>query len=143
MTLAGEATASADVLVGDAFGARAVPWHLSTVEFAREIRRVLRPRGVYALNVIDQGPLRLARAEAATLREVFGDVALVARSGAGGRPRGGNLVLLASETALPSGARTTARGARTYDDRATAHFAAGADPLRDLDAPADQLLSRR
>ena len=34
VTLADEPTASADVLIGDAFGARAVPWHLATVEFA-------------------------------------------------------------------------------------------------------------
>ena len=61
---------------------------------------------------------------------------------AAGRPGGGNLVLLASETALPRGVRPTSRGARTYDRRAAARFAAGAEPLRDLDAPADQLLSR-
>jgi MFS family permease len=143
VTLAGEATASADVLVGDAFGARAVPWHLSTVEFAREIRRVLRPAGLYALNVIDQPPLRLVRAEAATLREVFADVALVAHRGPGGRPGGGNLVLLASERPLPRALRPASRGARTYDGPATGRLAAGAEPLRDLDAPADQLLSRR
>ena len=142
VTLAGEATASADLLVGDAFGARAVPWHLSTVEFAREIRRVLRPGGVYALNVIDQPPLGLARAEVATLRAVFADVALVAEPGVSGRPAGGNLILLASETALPRGVRTTSRDARTYDRPAAARFAAGAEPLRDMDAPADQLLSR-
>jgi MFS family permease len=142
VTLTGEATASADLLVGDAFGGRAIPWHLSTVEFAREIRRVLRPAGVYALNLIDQPPLALARAEAATLREVFADVALVALPSATGRPTGGNLVLLASERALPGRLRSASRGARTYDGRATEHFAADAEPLRDLDAPADQLLSQ-
>ena len=142
VTLAGERTASADVVVGDAFSGRAVPWHLATVEFAREIRRVLRPGGVYALNVIDQPPLRLARAEAATLLEVFGDVALVARRGARGGPAGGNLVLLAAPARLPAGVRTTSRGARSYDRTATTRFAAGAAPLRDLDAPADQLVSR-
>ena len=142
VTLADEATASADLLVGDAFGARAIPWHLATVEYAREIRRVLRPRGVYALNLIDQPPLALARAEVATLRAVFADVALISRPSAAGRPAGGNLVLLASAAALPRGVRSAARGARTYDRRAAERFAAGAEPLRDLDAPADQLLSR-
>jgi hypothetical protein len=68
---------------------------------------------------------------------VFGDVALVAP-----RRGGGNFVLLASETGLPSGV-VTAREARTYDALATARFAGGADPLRDMDAPADQLLSGR
>jgi spermidine synthase len=132
VTLADEPTASADVLVGDAFSARAVPWHLATVEFAREIRRVLRPDGVYALNVIDQPPLDLVRAEAATLREVFGDVALV-----GPPAGGGNFVVLASEGQLAT--VRPSRGARVFDER----FARDADPLRDDDAPADQLLSRR
>ena len=98
------------MLVGDAFSARSVPWHLATVEFAREIRRVLRPGGVYALNLIDQPPLKLLRAEAATLLAVFGDVALVAGRAA---TRGGNFVLLASETSLPAEAASTSRGART------------------------------
>ena len=110
VTLRDEPTASADVLVGDAFGGRSVPWHLATVEFAREIRRVLRPDGVYALNVIDHGELGLLRAEAATLLEVFEDVRLVTH----GAP-GGNFVLLASETPLGAGVRTNARGARTLD----------------------------
>ena len=70
---------------------------------------------------------------------MFGDVALV---GPGGRAQG-NFVLLASETSLPAEAASTARGARTLDRDALARFAAGADRLRDLDAPADQLLPRR
>ena len=40
------ATESADVVIGDAFGGLAVPWHLTTVEFVREVERVLRPGGV-------------------------------------------------------------------------------------------------
>ena len=39
---------------------------------------MLRPDGVYLLNVIDYGELALLRAEAATLLEAFADVALVA-----------------------------------------------------------------
>jgi MFS family permease len=135
VTLADEPADSADVLVGDAFSARSVPWHLATVEFAREIRRVLRLGGVYALNVIDQPPLKLLKAEAATLLNTFGDVALV-----GPASGGGNFVLLASETRLP--APKGSRDARVLDREASMGFAAGADPLRDLDAPADQLISR-
>ena len=145
VTLADEPTGSADVLVGDAFSARAVPWHLATVEFAREIRRVLRPGGVYALNVIDQPPLKLVRAEAATLLAAFGDVALVAPAAAAvqsGAVAGGNLVLLAAEARLPAGALEPSRGARVLDRAALERFVAGADRLRDLDAPADQLISR-
>ena len=141
VTLRGEPSDSADVLVGDAFGGRSVPWHLTTVEFAAEIRRVLRPGGVYALNVIDYGPLDLVRAVAATLLRTFDDVALVAQREGDGAPSGGNLVFLASEAPLAEGAGSTARGARTDGRGAVARLAAGADPLTDDDAPADQLLT--
>ena len=57
MTMRDQPSRSADVVVGDAFGGRAVPWHLATREWAAEVRRVLRPGGLYALNVIDQGGL--------------------------------------------------------------------------------------
>jgi spermidine synthase len=130
VTLREQPDASADLLVGDAFGGRSVPWHLATVEFAREIRRVLRPGGLYALNLIDQEPLALLRAETATLLAVFEHVALVA-----GAEPGGNFVLLASDAPLPE-PRATAIGGDTLT-----RFAGDADPLRDLDAPADQLLS--
>jgi SAM-dependent methyltransferase len=45
-----------DVVIGDAFADMAVPWHLTTLEFTREVRRVLRPGGRYAVNVIDGWP---------------------------------------------------------------------------------------
>ncbi len=140
VTLRGLDGDSADLLVGDAFSSRAVPWHLATAEWVEEVRRVLRPGGLYALNVIDQEPLKLLRAEAATLLEAFADVRLVALAGPDG-PAGGNLVLLASERPIPSDVGSTARGAKTLDRAAVERLAAGADPLTDDDAPADQLLS--
>ncbi|HWT24861.1 MAG TPA: fused MFS/spermidine synthase, partial [Solirubrobacteraceae bacterium] len=142
VTLRAEPAASADVVVGDAFGGRSIPWHLATVEFTRDVRRVLRPEGLYALNVIDSGSLDLVRALGATLLEVFADVALVALPGPGGAGfAGGNLVFVASESRLPGATRTTARGATTAGRAAVARFVRGADPLRDDDAPADQLLT--
>ena len=66
-----------DLVVGDAFGGLAVPWHLTTREVAEQVRDVLTDDGVYAVNVIDYQPDRFARAEAATLRSVFGHVALL------------------------------------------------------------------
>jgi SAM-dependent methyltransferase len=123
LTLRGEPTDSADLVVGDAFGGVAVPWHLTTEEFARDIRRVLRPDGLYLLNVIDYEPRALVRAEQATLREVFEHVALV------GHPDpGGNHVFLASDAPLP------VLPAPQLD-------LPGGDVLRDDDAPADQLLT--
>ena len=134
MTLRQEPAASADVVVGDAFGGRAVPWHLATGEFVEEIRRVLRPGGLYALNVIDYRPLSLVRAEAATLLEAFGDVALVSHA----QP-GGNFVFLASDGPLPAGPDD----ARVLDRAEVVRLAGDTDPLRDDDAPADQLLTPR
>ncbi|HEX5910998.1 MAG TPA: fused MFS/spermidine synthase, partial [Thermoleophilaceae bacterium] len=127
MTMRDRPPGSADVVVGDAFGGRAVPWHLATREWAEEVRRVLRPGGVYALNVIDQGGLRLMRAEAATLLDVFADVRLVAKPGLAG----GNLVLVASGRRLPAPVGSRARGARTHGRAAVARLAAGSDPLTD------------
>jgi MFS family permease len=141
VTLRQEPDESADVVVGDAFGGRSIPWHLATREFLGDVRRVLRPRGLYALNLIDRGPLDLARAEAATLLDSFGEVALVARATAGDDPAGGNLVLLASDAPLP--ALRPPDGARVWRGRAVEAFAGDGDPLRDDDAPADQLLTPR
>jgi spermidine synthase len=140
VTLRDEPAASADVVVGDAFGGRTIPWHLATAEFVADIRRVLRSDGLYLLNVIDRGELALLRAEAATLLAAFTDVALVAVPEAG-RPRGGNLVLIASERPLPPAVAPASRGARTYDRAALAAFVGDADPLTDDAAPADQLIS--
>jgi hypothetical protein len=130
VTLREEPTDSADLVVGDAFGGLAVPWHLTTTEFVQDIRRVLRPHGLYALNVIDYPPLGLVRAEAATLLETFENVALVAHAG------GGNHVFLASDAELPPFSDTT--GGVELNPTALAD---GAEPLRDDDAPADQLLT--
>lgn len=139
---------AADLVVGDAFGGLAVPWHLTTREFLGDLRRVLRPDGVYALNLIDLGPLRLARAEAATLLGAFAHVALVGRPGERGEPGGGNLVFLAGERPLPLAAlrarlRTRGGDARAVllDRAGVARFAAGAEALTDDAAPADQLLT--
>jgi spermidine synthase len=141
VTLRGEPAGSADVVVGDAFGSRTVPWHLATAEFVADIRRVLRPGGLYLLNVIDDGDLDLLRAEAATLLDAFADVRLVAVPGADGRPAGGNLVLIASDHPLPPAVAPASRGAITYDRAALVDLVGDADPLTDDAAPADQLIS--
>ena len=137
MTLRDERSASADVVVGDAFGGRAVPWHLTTREFLHDVRRVLRARGIYAMNVIDQGELRFARAVAATLRDVFAHVALVAEPG----PAGGNLVLLASRSPIPARVLPRSRGAAAWTGAGLERVIDGAQVLTDDHAPADQLLS--
>jgi spermidine synthase len=127
--LAERPDASADVVIGDAFSGVVVPAHLATVEFAREVRRVLRPDGVYLLNVIDCPPLRVSRAEAATLLRAFAHVGLVAERDLLRERDAGNVVFLASSAPLPlDGVRKAAsRGAFPDDvlDRAAVATFAG------------------
>lgn len=125
-----------DVVIGDAFSSLAVPWHLTTREFLEDVRRVLDPRGVYALNLIDRGPLRLARAQVATLRRVFAHVALV-----GDTATGGNFVLLASPR--PIAAPAPDPGQQVLRGAELARFAGDARVLTDAHAPVDQLLTPR
>ncbi|HYN98895.1 MAG TPA: fused MFS/spermidine synthase, partial [Actinomycetota bacterium] len=95
-----QADSSRDVVVEDAFGGLAVPWHLTTLETAQEIRRILRPDGIYLVNVIDFAPLLFARAEAATIAEAFPHVALISRPDVLAGESGDNLVMVGSESPL-------------------------------------------
>lgn len=133
-------THSADVVVGDAFGNLAVPWHLATKEWTEEVKRVLKPGGLYALNVIDLGPLDLQRAEAATLLDSFADVRIVT-FGQEEHPIGGNAVLLASDRKIPETAASENKYATTLSFDEVKSFAEDAQILRDDYAPADQLLT--
>jgi MFS family permease len=131
---------SVDVVVGDAFGQLAVPWHLATSEWTDEVKRVLRPNGVYALNVIDHPPLDLQKAEAATLLEAFDHLRIVT-FGYEEHPLGGNAVMLASDRPIPSAAGSKSQIATTLGGRESESFGARGDVLRDDYAPADQLLT--
>ncbi|MBW3659340.1 MAG: fused MFS/spermidine synthase [Actinobacteria bacterium] len=149
LTLAGLPEDAFDLVLGDAFGGVSVPWHLTTREFVSSIRERLRPGGVYALNLIDFGPRDFARAEAATLADVFAHVAVLAppeRFADDGS--GGNFVLVASDEPLPIEAvleRNAARGddevAVTTADGSLERFIGGAQVLTDDHAPVDQLLT--
>ncbi len=134
------ATDSADVVVGDAFGNLAVPWHLATSEWTDEVKRVLEPNGLYALNVIDLSPFDLQRAEAATLLDAFADVRIVT-FGIKEHPTGGNAVLLASDRPIPEAAGSENQYTTTMRSQEVESFAEDAEVLRDDFAPADQLLT--
>lgn len=137
VNIANEPAAAYDIVIGDAFGGLSVPWHLATVEMVSEVRRVLRRDGVYVLNVIDGGDARLVRAELATLGEVFREVAVITP------PDGphGNYVLAASNSVLRL-PRVAARDGVLLAGAEVEDFVAGADPLTDDFAPADQLMTR-
>lgn len=135
-----------DLVVGDAFGGVSVPWHLTTREAMSEVRRVLADDGLYVANLIDHGPLGFARAEVATLRAVFAEVALAAPPGVLDREDGGNMVVLAGDVPLELEA-----WAAELDRRDTGWEVIGGDDLDDWvsdaqvltddRAPVDQLLT--
>jgi SAM-dependent methyltransferase len=141
---------SVDLVVGDAFGGLAVPWHLTTSEFLAQIGRMLRPGGMYVMNLIDYPPLGFVRAEAATAGHLFEHVAVISgRTTLAGRG-GGNVVLVASAEPLDVAA-VTARieswgdGGSTgilADPAEVAAFIGDATVLSDDFAPVDQLLGR-
>lgn len=137
-----ERSGSAVVVVGDAFSGLTVPWQLMTTQWLREVRRVLKPSGFYALNMIDLPPLDLLRAEAATLLRVFANVRMITSAGKHGRPHGGNAVLIASNGRLPGQAGPPAGGGHMFDQAAIERLIAGAKPLTDDYAPVDQLQTR-
>lgn len=133
------------VVIGDAFSGASVPWHLTTVEFADEIKRVLRPDGVYVMNVIDYGEREFARSAAATLERVFGNVALFAPPTYITDSGGGNYILVASPSAIDvteiermirsrGSPEIGVIGAELHD------FIDGADVLIDDFAPVDQIV---
>jgi spermidine synthase len=135
-----------DVAIGDAFGGLSVPWHLTTVEFLQQVDRTLRPGGVYLLNLIDYPPLGFARAEAATLREVFEHVALIVPPQRVQGVEGGNFVFVASHQPLDVAAIQAHNDQRGDDDVVTAGaqldaFIGDARVLTDDFAPVDQLLT--
>jgi spermidine synthase len=131
--------ASADVVLVDVFAGARTPAHLTTVEFATDIARVLRPGGVTAWNVSDGPPLRFVRAEAATLRAVFPHVALLAEPGTLRGRRFGNTVAVASAVELPiPGLTRRCAGdpmpSRVVSDAELDRFVGQAAPVTDADA---------
>jgi len=142
MTMLDLPTDSADLVVGDAFSGYTVPWQLTTVEWLREVERVLKPGGLYAANLIDYEPLDFLAAEEATFLEAFDRVQLAAHFTEDGKPVGGNLVLFGSDRRIPPlvvSRSTQAEGVATFIRPAVEEFAAGDEPLRDDFAPVDQL----
>ncbi|MET8677689.1 fused MFS/spermidine synthase [Streptomyces sp. NPDC004647] len=129
----------ADLVIADVFSGARTPAHLTSGEFAGEIRRALRPGGFLALNIADGPPLAHLRAQIATVRTVFPEVCLMADPTVLRGRRFGNAVLLASDRELPV-AELTRRAAgdphpgRVEHGRALVAFTGGAAPVSDVGA---------
>jgi spermidine synthase len=133
-----------DLVVIDAFVGLMAPHALCTREFVAEVRRVLRPGGLYAMNLIDVEPLELARAMAAGMLERFPEVALVAEPAVLEHRTSGNVLLVACDGPLPPDAlgRSLARDAAPWEartGRTLARMVQGHEPLSDDVAPTHQL----
>ena len=126
---------SFDVVIGDAFGGQAVPWHLTTTEFIAKIDRVLRDDGIYVMNLIDGDENRFAEWEAATLRANFEYVEWIIHP-AGIDRRVRNQILVASDRPIPPLVFDPADGILVEDVDA---FIDGGKVLRDDFAPVEQL----
>jgi len=133
--------ATYDVVARDVFAGDRTPDHLTTLEFAREVRRVLRPGGVYVANCADKPPLALARAEVATLAAAFRYVGVVAEPAQLRGRRYGNLLLvgtddgeLLDDPGLARTLRTLPVPARLLDDAEARAFAGAAVPRHDPEA---------
>ena len=92
---------SADLVIGDAFDGPHVPAALSTAAHVGEVRRVLKPTGVFALNVVDVPPFEEVAVHDGLIRAVFEHVAWVAPPGVLRGRAPGNVVLIGSAVPLP------------------------------------------
>lgn len=128
-----------DLVVADVFESALMPMHVTTLEWVHQVRRLLRPGGVYVVNVADGRPLAFAKAQVSTLLAAFPHVLLLADPSVLRGRRFANLVLAASDAALPEQdlVRRVSRAAgraRLVSGDALRDFTGGAAPVTDATA---------
>ncbi|MEU5720285.1 fused MFS/spermidine synthase [Micromonospora sp. NPDC047738] len=138
-TLTASREASYDLVVADVFAGARTPAHLTSVEYAAEVARVLRPGGFYLANIADGPPLRHARAQVATVRAVLPRACVVSDAAVLRGRRYGNLVLVASRVDPPVAELSRRAAGDWFPGRVLAgdeldRFAGGAAVVRDADA---------
>lgn len=97
------AAGSYDFIFGDAFNDLSVPYHLTTREFTGELRELLKPAGVYMINIIDiyrEGLGRFLGAFVATARRNFPYVYVFSSSSDGPTDERDTFVVACSATPL-------------------------------------------
>ncbi|MFI8346653.1 spermidine synthase [Streptomyces sp. NPDC085596] len=131
----------ADLIVADVFSGARTPAHLTSGEFLDEVRRALRPGGVYTANLADGPPLAHLRGQIATAAARFAELALIADPAVLRGKRFGNAILIASDLPLPL-AELTRRAASDPHPARLEHgprltdFTGGAAPVTDTSAVA-------
>ncbi|WP_107427580.1 spermidine synthase, partial [Streptomyces glaucescens] len=91
----------ADLVIADVFSGARTPAHLTSTEFLDEVRRALKPGGLYAANLADGPPLAHLRGQIATAAARFAELALIADAAVLRGKRFGNAVLVAGDLPLP------------------------------------------
>jgi MFS family permease len=125
-----------DVVLGDAFGDIAIPYHLVTREFNDIIADRLKPDGVYLVNVVDGVDYDFLRSYIKTMRMSFPYVDLLAVPGEGSGGARATFVVAASKQPMP------ATGTRASPAQLAAFLAErDAVTLTDDHVPVDQLLA--
>ena len=124
-----------DLVLGDAFGDIAIPYHLVTREFNELVKSHLKPGGLYLVNLIDGVDYDFLRSYFDTLRKTFPQVRLMATPG--GRPGQQNTFVLVASTQPPPRTRTMA----TSSQVAALFSRADSITLTDDHVPVDQLLA--
>jgi spermidine synthase len=144
---------SAELVVLDVFSGARTPAHLTSAEMVAELRRVLVTGGIVAANLADGPGLAFARGQVATYQSVFPYTVAMAEPAVWRGRRFGNVVLVASESALPAAglARRCAGDpvpARVVSGGELVRFVGGAVVVTDataVDSPAppQELFGRR
>jgi spermidine synthase len=137
--VAGMRNAGYDLIVLDVFAGARTPAHLASVEFLRDVARVLDPAGWLIANIADGPPLRYARGQVATIRAALPEACLVADASVLRGRRFGNLVVLAGRTPPPIAELTRRAAGDWFPGRvetALDRFSGGAAPVTDSDAVA-------
>ncbi|MGW6734870.1 spermidine synthase [Streptomyces sp. NPDC055013] len=131
----------ADLVIADVFSGARTPAHLTSTEFLDDVRRALKPGGVYTANLADGPPLAHLRGQIATAAARFAECALVADPTVLRGKRFGNAVLVASDRPLPIAELTRLAASdphpgRVEHGRSLADFTGGAAAVTDAAAVA-------
>jgi hypothetical protein len=117
------------LVIADVFAGAAMPASVGTAGFAAAAARALAPDGMLAMNLTDVPPFAHTRAQAATARTAFADVALFGDAAVLRGRRAGNVILLAGNVPMIS----VGKHERVVRGAGLTEFAGGAKPR--LDAP--------
>ena len=137
--VAGMRTGGYDLVVLDVFAGSRTPAHLASVEFVREVARVLAPGGWLIANVADGPPLTFARTQVATIRAALPEACVIADAAVLRGRRFGNLVVLAGRTPPPVAGLTRRAAGDWFPGRVETdldRFTGGVSPAYDETAVA-------